>query len=240
MTEVTKDAFFDGQLQVTQSLAGYRFSIDAVLLAAAIRPKPGESILDMGTGCGIIPLILVTRYPGVQITGVEVQAELARLAQLNVDENRCDDQIKIRHVDLKLLPDPETPGPYDWIVTNPPYRRPQAGRVNPNEQRALARFELKVDLVQWMQTAARLLKVGGRLVTIYSAERTVDLLCHMRQAAIEPKWMQAVQSYCGDPAKLVLVKGIQGGRPGLDVATPLVVYERDGRYSETVQEMMRP
>ena len=78
------------------------------------------------------------------------------------------------------------------------------------------------------------------LATIFSAARTVDLLCHMRQAAIEPKWMQAVQSYCGDPAKLVLVKGVQGGRPGLDVASPLVVYERDGRYTESVQEMMRP
>lgn len=240
MVALSQDAFFNGRLRVTQSLNGYRFSIDAILLAAALEPQQGESILDLGTGCGIIPLILSTRYPGIHITGVEIQEELARLAQQNIIDNGYETSITIRNVDLKVLPDKETPGAFDWVVSNPPYRRPGTGRINPNRQKALARFEINVDLVQLVDAAARLLRRGGRFVTIFTADRMVDLIVQMRTATIEPQSIRAVQSQHGEAAKLVLVKGVKGGRNGLRIETPLVVYERDGNYTEAVEAMMKP
>lgn len=240
MPALSKDSFFKGRLHVTQPLNGYRFSIDAVLLAAELEPQTGETVLDLGTGCGIIPLILSTRHPGLQITGVEIQSELARLAQQNIVENRYEEAIKVRNIDLKTLPDAETPGPFDWVVSNPPYRRPGTGRINPDQQKALARFEINVDLAQLIQTAARLLRRGGRFVTVFLADRLVDLLVEMRRATIEPQSIRAVQSHRGEAAGLVLVKGVKGGRNGLRIETPLVVYRKDGRYTKAVEAMMRP
>ena len=240
MAAVSKDTFFNGRLHITQPLNGYRYSIDAVLLAAAIKPQMGETVLDLGTGCGIIPLILAARHPGIHIAGVEIQEELALLAQRNIVDNGYEATVTVRHGDLKMLPDHKTTGPFDWVVSNPPYRRPGTGRINPNQQKALARFEIKVDLVQLLQSAEKLLRTGGRFATIYTAERMVDLIVQMRQADIEPQSIQAVQSYRGEAAKLVLVKGTKGGRIGLCINAPLVVYELDGSYTEAIEIMMQP
>ena len=240
MAAISKDTFFNGRLIITQPLKGYRYAIDAILLAAAIRPQKGETVIDLGTGCGIIPLILATRHPGIHIAGVEIQEELALLAQRNVVDNGYEASVAIRNIDLNMLPDHETTGPFDWVVSNPPYRRPGTGRINPIRQKALARFEIKVDLAQLLQSAEKLLRAGGRFVTIFTAERMVDLIVQMRKTEIEPQSIQAVQSHRGEVAKLVLVKGTKGGRTGLCIDAPLVVYEQDGSYTEAVEIMMQP
>ena len=240
MAEFSTDGFFNGRLNVSQSLNGYRFSIDAVLLAAAVQPEAGETVLDLGTGCGIIPLILAMRHPEVSITGIEIQDELAMLAQRNIEDNHFEGRITVRNMDLNLLPDRGTTGPFDWVVSNPPYRCPRTCRINPDEQKATARFELKIDLAKLLQASGRILRSGGRFVTIFTAERAVDLFVQMRQAEIEPQSIQPVQSYAGEVAKLVLVKGIKRGTAGLRIEPALVVHERGGTYSEKVQEMMRP
>ncbi len=240
MAGISKDTFFNGRLHVSQSLGGYRFSIDAVLLAAAVHPEAGETLLDLGTGCGIIPLILASRHPDIKMTGIEIQDELAMLAQRNIEDNHFEERITVRNMDLNLLPDRGTTGPFDWVVSNPPYRCPRTCRINPDEQKAMARFELKIDLAKLLQTSGRLLRTGGRFVTVFTAERAVDLFVQMRQGEIEPQSIQAVQSYAGEVAKLVLVKGIKRGPAGLRIEPPLVIYEREGIYSETVQAMMQP
>ncbi len=240
MTHITYDTFFNGRLRVAQPASGYRYSLDAILLAALPRPKPGQSLLDLGTGCGIIPLILAFRNLGVRITGVELQPELARLAQRNVLNNGLQDRIRIIHEDLRRLSLKEgVDGPVDWVVSNPPYRPAASGRINPNSQRALARHEINVNLQQLINTAKRLLKTGGRFATIYPGERTVELFAEMRSAGIEPKWFQGIHSQSGDTAKLVLVQGVMGGKPGLRIEAPLVIYGADGEYSGAVQAMMK-
>ncbi|MFZ1985790.1 MAG: methyltransferase, partial [Desulfatitalea sp.] len=146
---------------VTQTSQGYRFSIDAVLLAASIRPKPDDTLLDLGTGCGIISLIVAFRYPRIHIQAVEVQPELTELAQRNVAANRLEQQIEVIQADMRSLPSGQAKGPFDWIVSNPPYHRLDTGRINPNTQRALARHEIAVDLEQLLACARRMLRTGG-------------------------------------------------------------------------------
>ncbi len=240
VTHITHDTFLNGLLHIAQPGSGYRYSIDAVLLASLPRLKAGQSLLDLGTGCGIIPLILAFRNREVRITGVEVQRELAQLAAMNVLNNSLQDRVRIIHEDLRRLSQDIIGGPVDWIVSNPPYRRAVSGRVNPDTQRALARHEIKVNLHQLISTVKRLLKTGGRFAIIYPSERMVDLFNEMRLAGLEPKWLRCVHSQAEDEAKLILVQAVMGGKAGLKIGRPLVVYDSDGNYSTAVQNMMTP
>ncbi|MDA8140102.1 MAG: tRNA1(Val) (adenine(37)-N6)-methyltransferase [Desulfobacteraceae bacterium] len=240
MTELTEDSFFQGELRVSQARDGYRFSIDAILLAATIETRPGEAVLDIGTGCGIIPLLLAFRHPDISIHALEIQPELAKLAQKNVSDNKMAARITITCADVRRLSDRTFEHPFDWVVSNPPYHRPFSGRLNPNHQRALARHEIMLDLDELLLCARRMLRTGGRLAMIYPADRLSDLVAGMRQAGIEPKWLRTIHSQEGEEARLALIKGVKAGKPGLRIAPPLIVYEPDGRYVEEVRKMMQP
>ncbi|KJS28501.1 MAG: hypothetical protein VR64_24265 [Desulfatitalea sp. BRH_c12] len=237
-SETTRDTFFNGRLIVTQSRDGYRFSIDAVLLAATVKPKRGDTLLDLGTGCAIMPLVLAARHPDIHICAVEIQSEMAHIAQQNVSDNHMQSRITVVHADLRSLPSKEVCGPFDWVVSNPPYRAVHTGRINPNSQRAVARHEMKVDLMQLLACCRRMLRTGGACMIVYPAVRIVDLLAGMRQAGLEPKCLQAVHSCHGQVAKLILVQAVKGGRVGLCIKAPLTVYAPDGDYTEEVQEML--
>ena len=240
MTLYTTDTFFNGRIQVQQNRVGYRFSIDAVLLAYQAAPRSGDKIIDLGAGCGIISLIMAYRRPDITITAVEVQEELTQLAISNVRNNHLQDRITVLGADMKAMKPDMTAGPVDLVVCNPPYRRPGSGRINPDNQRAVARHELKANLQDVIGATRRILKTAGRLVTIYTAERTADILCQMRADSIEPKYFRTIHSHPGSEAKLVLVEGIKGGNPGLKIAPPLVVYDKNGDYTDEVQQMFEP
>ena len=240
MTSYTTDTFFNGRLRIKQNQAGYRFSIDAVLLAYYARPQSGDKILDLGTGCGIIPLIMAYRLPDIRIYGVEVQAELAGLAVSNLKENRLQDRIKVMCTDMKLLKPKMTGGVVDLVVCNPPYRKNRSGRISPDEQRAVARHEIKADLSDVVQTARRMLRTAGRFVLIYAAERMTDILSQMRADRVEPKYIRMIHSDRDGEARMILVEGVKAGRPGLKIAPPLIIYDENGAYADEVQLMFRP
>jgi len=240
MNSYTTDTFFNGRIQVKQNQAGYRFSIDAVLLADQAAPRSGDKVIDLGTGCGIISLIMAYCNPDITVYAVEVQEELTQLAISNVKNNSLQDCITVLGADMKTMKPDMTAGPVDLVVCNPPYRRPGAGRINPDNQRAVARHELKANLQDVIVTARRMLKTAGRFVTIYTAERTADILCQMRIDSIEPKYFRTIHSNPGSEAKLILVEGIKGGNPGLKIAPPLVVYDKNGDYTDEVQQMFEP
>lgn len=240
MKDLTTDTFFGGKITVKQYREGYRFSVDSVFLSYYTRPKQGETVVDLGTGCGIIPLILAYRNPDISIYGVEVQEELAELAAMNAKENRLDDRITILCEDMVTLKANALPAPAGTVVCNPPYRGVHSGRISPNRQRAVARHEISVTLDQVVQTASRFLGISGRFVTIYPAERTLDLLSRMRARDMEPKWLRNVHSYRDSNAELVLARGIRGGRSGTKVDAPLIVYGEDGIHTEEVEEMFLP
>jgi len=240
MVSYTTDTFFDGKIKVMQSRAGYRFSIDSVLLAFHAAPRPGDKVLDLGTGCGIISLIMAVRQPDIRIFAVELQTELAGLAEANVGQNQLANRIQVMHTDMRLLKPNMTGGPADLIVCNPPYRRPGSGRINPAQERAVARHEIEVSLIDILATARRMLRTAGRFVVIYSVERTTDIISCMRSEQIEPKFMRMIHSNRNSEAKLVLIEGVKGARPGLKVTPSLIIYDDTGDYSEEVKPMFAP
>ena len=240
MNKYPPDTFFNGQIIARQEKSGYRFSIDAVLLADYTTAHPNEIVVDLGTGCGILPLILAFRYPEAQFIGIEIQSTLADLAARNVSENAMSDKIRIICQDMKSIQQNLIPGPVDLVVTNPPYRKQDSGKINPNPQRAVARHEIKITLEEVVKTAVRLLRPGGRFTTIYPAERLADLMFRMQSDGIEPKKIRTIHSRNGAEAKLVLTEGVKGGRAGVDIAPPLIIYQEDGTYTGEVEEMFSP
>jgi tRNA1Val (adenine37-N6)-methyltransferase len=240
MPELTLDTFFGGRLEVRQSRTGYRFSIDPVLLAHHVRPKPGSRLVDLGTGCGILPLILAFRFPQIQVYGVELQPQLAALARQNARANGFVEAIRILTADLRGLSAATFDGPVDVVLTNPPYRRAASGRVNPNREKAVARHEVAVTLDECLATAGALLGKGGAFWVVYPAERLVDLVCGSRGVGIEPKYLRLIQSHPHAEAHRLLLGGIKGARPGIRVAAPLCIYDRQGAYSPEVARMFAP
>ena len=232
--DITTDSFYNGHITIKQDKDGYRFSIDAVLLAGFVRPEKGDRIVELGTGCGIIPLILTHRYPDIRVYGIEVQEQLAKLADLNIKENHMDDQVAIFRSDMKDLKTDMISGPADLVVSNPPYRKADSGRINPDRQKALARHEIKATLNDLIETADRLLNISGKFFVVYPAERMVDMLTGMRSYGIEPKYIRMVHSRGHEQAKLILVKGIKGSRPGIITGPPLVIYQNNGKYTDEI------
>ncbi len=240
MPKQLPDTFFNGKLLIKQDPAGYRFSIDAVILASHAGPRKNERVLDLGTGCGIIPLILAYRRPEITIFGVEIQEELARTAMTNVKSNHLQHQITILYQDMRKLKPDLIGGPVDLVVCNPPYHRTRSGRLNPDPQRAIARHELKVNLDDVLKAAKRLLRTAGRFVTIYTADRVAELIIQMRSHGIEPKSMRTIHGQLSAEAKLVLVVGAKGAQPGTRLDPPLIIYDSSGEYTKEVQAMLIP
>ena len=240
MTETTTDAFLSGRLQVTQPRGGYRFSIDAVLLAHHVKPAARQKVVDLGSGVGIIPLLLAYRHPRIQVCGIEIQAELSELAVRNAVLNQMADRIAQRCGDMRSVGVKWIGGSADWVICNPPFRRCMSGRLNPKRQKAIARHEIKVNLSEIVDTARRMLRLGGRFSTIYPVERLTDVLVAMRSAGIEPKILRLVQSRQSREAKLFLVEGKKGGRSGVCIRPPLIVYQSEGVYSREVAKMFEP
>ena len=227
MPEYTDDTLFNGLLQIRQETAGYRFSIDAVLVAGFVRPTTGNIILDLGTGCGIIPLILGFRFPDSIIYGIEIEESLVQMAQFNVHANSMNERITIWQHDLRHAVHKIIPEQVDIVVTNPPFRKVTAGRINPNRQRAVAKHEIKANLQDITVAAQNLLGQGGCLLIIYPVFRMVELMISMRSAGIEPKTIRMVHSRVDSKARVALVKGIKGGSPGLTSDEPLIIYGPD-------------
>lgn len=239
-SNTTLDMLFDGRLTVHQPRHGYRFSVDAVLLAHQVQPQPDETVLDLGTGCGIVPLVLCYRHPRISVWAVEVQAPLAELACRNVHDNQMQDRIFVQHADLCSLESVPLPPSFDRVVTNPPYRRINSGRLNPDGQRAAARHEVKARLGDVLLCARRRLRNGGRFTAVYTTERLPELMTAMQTYGITPKYLRMVHTRQHFDAKRVLIEGVKGAKSGLTVGAPLVVHEADGSYSREVNAMFRP
>ena len=237
---ITADTFFNGKIAVRQNRNGYRFSIDAVLLAHHADPGLGGTVVDLGTGCGIIPMILAYRRPDIRIYGIELQKDLADMAAINVAESAMADRISIICADMKAFTTDMLNGPVDLVVSNPPYRLANSGRINPDAQRAKARHEITVTLEDVVQTAHRVLAVTGRLVMIYPAERITDLMVCMRSSGIEPKFLRTIHSGHRTEAKRILVEGVKGGCPGIKIDVSLIIYRQDGSYTDEVEKMFQP
>jgi tRNA1Val (adenine37-N6)-methyltransferase len=213
------DEFMDGRLKLIQSKTGYRFSIDAILLSQFVTIKRGDRIVDLGTGCGIIPLILLLTKPVGHTFGLEIQKDLADQAARNTVLNGYENRMGVILGDIKHPP--FAPSSADVVTCNPPYRPKNSGRINPDLQRAIARHEMLASLDDVLNAATRTLRAKGRLAMIYPAVRLVEVLVRMRGFNLEPKRIRIVYPGMDSEAKLALVEASLGGRRGLKVLPPL-------------------
>lgn len=215
----TIEAFLNGQLRIIQSRLGYRFSVDALLLAEFAATRKEDFVVDIGAGCGIISLFLATKREVGFIYGVELQEELASQAQRNIVLNGLEKKIAIIRGDLRCLP--LAAGCAHVVVCNPPYRREKSGRINPHPSKAIARHEIASSLDDILTAGRMLLKPGGRLALICPANRLTEVFAKTRSREIEPKRLQIIFPDSATNAKLAMIEGRLGGRPGLKILPPV-------------------
>ncbi|MGI9536738.1 MAG: tRNA1(Val) (adenine(37)-N6)-methyltransferase, partial [Desulfocapsaceae bacterium] len=241
--QVSQDSLFDGRLVCKQHRSGYRFSIDSVLLAHFPEIKKDEKILDIGTGCGIIGLIFCYRYAKLKIfvTGVELQPELADLARLNIDTNGYLNNFSLIEGNLHDFRSMIKAESFSLVTANPPFYAKGTGRVSNNPEAMTARHQDDGGLAVFVESAYFSVKNRGKIIFIYPAELAAELLFCFKTHRISPKKIQFIYSYPGTKnASLVIVEGIKNGGTGMEVLTPLYIYQyRNGPYSKTVQAMFQ-
>jgi len=221
----TLDTFAQGKLQVIQKKKGYRFSIDAVLLSQFAKIRKAERVIDLGTGCGILPLLLSQTTKTSSFVGVEIQEGLAESAKKNVRLNHLEDRISILQLDIRELRENFATGSFDVVLSNPPYRKHRSGRINPSLEKAIARHEIKATLQDLISIASYLLPAKGRCCFIFPAMRTVDLLVTLRSRELEPKRLQFVHPRTGEDAKFILTESVKASGVELKVIAPLILEE---------------
>lgn len=223
LSDETLDPFFSGSLRILQKKRGYRFSIDAVLLSQFIKIRKEEKAIDLGTGCGIIPLLLSQTTKGTSFVGIEIQKGLVELAKKNVLLNHLQDRISILHEDYKNAKNIFSPGSFDVVFSNPPYRKFLTGRTNPSLEKAIARHEIEGTLEELIGIISYLLPTKGRGYLIYPASRMVDLIVGLRNKKVEPKRLQLVYPHSDEEAKFVLIEAIKSSGVALEVIPPQIL-----------------
>jgi tRNA1Val (adenine37-N6)-methyltransferase len=227
----TLDALFGGDLQLYQKKQGYRYSIDSILLADFATIRSAARVIDLGTGNGVLALILAYRYPSILITGVEIQRQMAERAARNIRLNGYEDRIAIGQMDIASTVARFKPESFDSVICNPPYRQTTTGRLSLSSERQIARHEIKATLDDFVAAAAFLLKNKGSFACIQLGDRTVDLVSAMRSAGLEPKRLRTVHAFSDAEASLVLVEAVKAGRKGIDILPPLIIYDSAKNYT---------
>ncbi len=236
--DVTLDSIRD--IRLYQSRRGYRFSVDSLLLYDFVNLKKINNIADLGAGSGIVGILLAKKYPCANVTLFELQDSLIRLAEENVVQNCLEDRVKVIRSDLRTLPGSSlVPLNYDLVVSNPPFRRLKSGLINLEEEKAIARHEVKLRLDELIDAASYLLKVKGRFCIIYHPCRLSELIDTLKKRELEPKRLRFVHSNIFSEAKMILLEAIKRGRGGVKVEKPLYIYEEDGSYSCELREIYK-
>lgn len=220
------------QLYILQKKADFRFGMDAVLLANFVKARPGARVVDLGTGTGILPILLSAKTQAERIIGIEIQHEIAEMAKRSVTGNDLDHRIEILETDIRTCSHALGAACWDVVVSNPPYTKAGSGLVNPASSKAIARHEILCCLKDIAATAAALLKHHGEFYMVHRPDRLCDIMTEMRSAGIEPKLLRLVCPRPGQAPSLILVLGMKGGNPGMKHLPPLNIYDTSGDYSE--------
>ncbi|MGE5654070.1 MAG: tRNA1(Val) (adenine(37)-N6)-methyltransferase [Bacillota bacterium] len=224
-------------LKIIQSDASFAFSMDAVLLAHFASLKRGDRVCDLGTGTGVIPLLLSARRDLGELVGVEIQEGVAEMAGRSIALNGLNELIRIVHLDLKLAPERLGANQFDLVVSNPPYAPRGGGIVNPDQPKAIARHEIHCTLSDILAVTKRLLKPQGRLAMVHRPARLAEIIVGMREVGIEPKRLRLVYPKLDQRPNMLLIEGLKGGRPEMIVEPPLVVYQQSGEYTPELLEV---
>ena len=227
------------RLTLHQSTHGYRFALEAFLLADFVPAAAPDPCIDLGTGCGVVVLFLARRFPCLCCVGLELQRSLVVLAQKNVVCNGLEHHIGIVQGDMRQVSSLFSAGVFGTVVCNPPYRAVGHGRLNPHLEKAIALHELTVTLPQLVQAARHLLRRRGLLVMVYHPSRLPELFAQLEAAHLRSRRMRLVHATERAPASVVLVEAIHDGRDALTVLPPLWVYEASGDYTAEMQAIFQ-
>ena len=219
------DLQLDGY-EIIQNPERFCFGIDAVLLSDFVRVKKEETVLDLGTGTGILPILLAAKTQGKHFTGLEIQAESADMAVRSVEHNRLGDRIDIVTGDIKEAAEIFRPAFFDVIVTNPPYMLAEHGLQNPGDAKAIARQEVLCTLDDILRESGKLLQESkGRFYMIHKPFRLAEIIIKMNQYKIEPKRIQFIHPYVDKEPTMVLLEGIKGGKSRVKIEPPVIMYK---------------
>lgn len=222
---------------IIQNPKKFCFGMDAVLLSGFVRVKQQETVLDLGTGTGIIPILLEAKTQGAHFTGLEIQPESADMARRSVLYNKLEDKINIEIGDIKDASRQFGASSFHVVTTNPPYMTGQHGLTNPNTAKAIARHEILCSLEDVIRESARILKPQGRFYMVHRPFRLAEILVLMHQYDIEPKRMQLVYPFVDKEPNMVLLEGLRGGNPRITVEKPLIVYQAPGVYTDEIYDI---
>lgn len=229
------DLQFKG-LKIIQNTKGFCFGIDAVLLSNFCKVKKNSKVIDLGTGTGIIPLLVAGKSNAKEIVGLEIQSEVAEMARRSVKMNGLEDRIKIINGDLKSIETIFSKQEFDVVVSNPPYAHAN-GIVNENDKKAISRHGIMCDIEDVIKAASFLLKPNGRFFMVNRPLRLVDMLHFGRVHNLEAKNIRFVHSREGKSPKLVLIEYLKYGKPEVKVLDPLYVYEDGQKYTKEILDI---
>jgi tRNA1Val (adenine37-N6)-methyltransferase len=234
----TNDGMRRYGLQVSQPVDGYRFSLDALLLSDFVRSGDDASIIDLGTGCGIIPLILARRFSSSDVTGVDSNSSIVKLAETNILNNDLAHRIKIKHSDVVNLKTQYQVSCFDGVVANPPFRSPLSGKLSPKPGRDQARHESTAGLTDFLAVAKYLVKPSGRIFFVYLADRLPEFIHKAAELKLTILRLRMVHGFIDAPAKIFLVELVKGRKGATAILPPLIIYERKGEYTLECQRIL--
>lgn len=232
LDELQRNGYF-----LIQNPEKFCFGMDAVLLSGFAKVKPKERAIDLGTGTGIIPILLEAKTKGEHFTGLEIQPESADMARRSVALNGLDEKIEIVEGDIKQASTLFGASSFHVVTSNPPYMTAQHGLINEAEAKTIARHEVLCSLEDVIRESARLLMPGGRLYMVHRPFRLAEIISLMVQYKVEPKRMQLVHPYADKEPNMVLIEGLRGGKPRMTVERPLVVYQEPGKYTDEIYDI---
>ena len=224
-------------LKIIQKTDGFCFGMDAVLLSGFASVKPGERALDLGTGTGIIPLLLSAKTKGDHFTGLEIQTEIMKMAQRSVALNGLEKKIDIIQGDIKEASRIFGAASFDVVTSNPPYMNDAHGLKNPGDVKAISRHEVLCTLEDVVREGTKALKPGGRFYMVHRPHRLAEIITVMRQYKLEPKRMKFVHPFADKDANMVLIEAVRGGGAWLKLEPPVIVYKEPGVYTDEIYEI---
>lgn len=223
--------------RIIQDPKRFCFGMDAVLLSGFAKAGDGDRVLDLGTGSGIIPLLMEAKTKAAHLTGLEIQSDSADMAARSVKLNGLEDKIKIVTGDIKEAVSLFGAASFDVVTCNPPYMTKHHGLTNPQSPKAIARHELLCTLEDVTRQSARLLKPGGNFYLVHRPFRLAEIIVLLKEHKLEPKRMKLVYPFIDKEPNMVLLEANRGGKPRMTVEKPLIVYKEPGVYTDEIYEV---
>lgn len=224
-------------LMIIQNPGWFCFGMDAVLLTGFVRAARGSRMIDLGCGNGVIPILLSAKTEGVFFEGLEIQADIADMAERSVRYNHLEDRVHITTGDIREASSYFEAASFDVVTANPPYMTNSHGLVNPTSHKAIARHELLCSLEDVIREGTKLLKPGGHFFMVHRPSRLSEIFGTMTKYRLEPKRMRLVYPYVDKEPNMVLIEGTRGGNPGMIVEKPLIVYRDVNEYTDEVRAL---